>query len=166
MLVGRVVKPHALRGEVLIKVFTDNPHRFDPGSWLLAGKQAESTRPVQVLSSRMIHDKLLVHFEGCPDTNCAETLRDQLLFVAEQELEELGEGQFWERDLIGLQVLHRDGAVLGEIAGVLEGAAQDLWSIRTPGGGEVLFPAARQLVVSVDLPTRKAVIDPPEGLFE
>lgn len=165
VLVGRVVKPHGLQGEVLVRVFSDNPARFAPGSQLFIGSAPENARAVRVDTSRADRDRLLVHLDGYLTLESAETLRDKLLFVPAGALGRLGEDEFWEHELVGMTVFHKDGTVLGEITEVLERAAQDLWSVHTVKG-EVLFPAAKQLVVSVDVDGRTAVIDPPEGLFD
>lgn len=160
-----MVKPHGLQGEVLVRVFSDNPARFAPGSQLFIGFAPESARAVKVDTSRVDRDRLLMHLDGYLTLESAETLRDQLLFVPTDALGRLGEDEFWEHELVGMTVRRKDGTVLGQITGVLDRAAQDLWSVRTDKG-EVLFPAAKQLVVSVDVNSRTAVIDPPEGLFD
>lgn len=160
-----MVKPHGLQGEVLVRVFSDNPSRFDPGSQLFIGPAPESARAVKVGSSRVDRDRLLLHLDGYLTLESAETLRDKFLFVPTDSLGKLGADEFWEHELVGMTVRHKDGRVLGEITEVLDRAAQDLWSVHTEKG-EVLFPAAKQLVVSVDVDSGIAVIDPPEGLFD
>jgi len=165
LLVGRVVKPHGLRGEVLIRVLSDNPDRFAGGAELLWGPNLDSAEPITVVSSRDHKGALLVFFEGIHSLEEAEPLRERLLFVDVSEVDDLeDEDAFWEHEVIGLDVLHADGRVLGKVAEVYSRPAQDLWSVETPTG-EVLFPAAKELVVSVDLDGGKVVIDPPEGLF-
>jgi 16S rRNA processing protein RimM len=165
LLVGRIVKPHGLRGEVLIRVLSDNPDRFAAGAELLWGADLDSAQPVTIVSSRDHKGALLVFFEGIHSLEEAEPLREWLLFVGASEIGELeDEDAFWEHQVIGLDVLHVNGTALGRVADVLARPAQDLWSIET-ASGEVLFPAAKELVVSVDLDAGKVVIDPPEGLF-
>ena len=164
LLVGRVVKPHGLRGEVLIRVLSDNPSRFAAGSELLWGPDLDSALPVSIVSSRDHKGALLVYFDGVHSLEEAELLREWLLFVDASEVGELDDNAFWEHQVIGLDVVHADGHPLGKVAEVFSRPAQDLWSIQTPSG-EVLFPAAKELVVSVDIDAGKVVIDPPEGLF-
>lgn len=165
VLVGRVVKPHGLKGEVLIRAWSDNPARFDAGSELLLGPDPESGRPVIVRESRRHLGRLLVTLDGAASLEQAELLRGVLLFVPVSDLEELAADAFWEHQLVGMTVLHRCGATLGTVREVLDRPAQDLWSIET-SSGTVLFPAASQLVISVDREAGVIVIDPPEGLFE
>lgn len=166
VLVGRVVKPHGLRGEVLIRALTENPDRFAAGAELMLGPDLDSAEPVTVEASRNHKGALLVWFEGVGSIEEAESLRDWLIFIDSSELGELDdEDAFWEHEMVGLQVVDAAGRPLGTVAEVFTRPAQDLWSIDTPSG-EVLFPAAKQLVVSVDLESGKVVLDPPEGLFE
>jgi len=165
VLVGRVVKPHGLRGEVLVRSLTENPDRFAEGAELLVGPDLESAEPVVVAASRNHKDALLVFFDGFHSIEEAETLRNWLIFIDGSELGDLEDDDaFWEHEVVGLDVVHRDGRTLGKVQEVLARPAQDLWAIAT-ASGEVLFPAAKELVVAVDLERRKVVIDPPEGLF-
>ena len=166
VLVGRVVKPHGLRGEVLVRALTENPDRFAPGAELLLGPDLDSADPVVVEGSRNHKGALLVYFDGCSSVEEAESLRDWLVFVDASELGELeDEDAFWEHEVAGLEVVHRDGRILGTVREVHTRPVQDLWSVDTDSG-EVLFPAAKELVVNVDLEAGKVVVDPPEGLFE
>ncbi|HEX2149401.1 MAG TPA: ribosome maturation factor RimM [Actinomycetota bacterium] len=165
LLVGRIVKPHGLRGEVLVRGLSDNPGRFAAGAELEWGPDLDSAEPITVVSSRDHKGALLVFFEGIHSLEEAEPLRDWLLFVNASEVDDLeDEDAFWEHEVIGLDVVDTQGRTLGKVAEVMTRPAQDLWSIDT-GSGEVLFPAAKELVVSVDLDAGKVVIDPPEGLF-
>lgn len=162
--VGRVAKPHGLHGDVLVKVLTENPQRFAPGSVLLAGIDQSSLSQVEVAGAKPHQAGLRVQFEGYGDATAAERLRGCYLFVPADQLGRLAEGQYWEHELVGLRVERVDGTELGSLAAVVDRPGPDLWSIRTPGG-EVLFPAARELVVEIDVPGGRVVIDPPEGLF-
>lgn len=166
ILVGRVIKPHGLRGEVLVRSLSENPLRFAAGSDLLLGPDAEAAQPVTVEGSRDHKGGLLVFFEGYYSADEAEGLRNWLVFVKSDELGDLEEDDaYWEHQVVGLEVFHRDGRRLGRVSEIFSRPAQDLWSIDT-GSGEVLFPAAKELVVSVELDAGRVVIDPPDGLFE
>ena len=164
LLVGEVVKPHGLRGEVAVKVFSDNPVRFAPRSELAMGLEPDKTVPTRVVASRQQAAGLLVCFEGCEDRNQAEALRGQLLFVFDQELHDLGPDAYWAHELVGSQVNSLQGAKLGWVSEVLERAGQDLFVVQT-GSAEVLLPAAKDLIKSIDTKAKLVVADPPPGLF-
>ena len=118
-----------------------------------------------IARSRPHQEAIAVRFETVRDRNTAEALRGALIFVPTDQLEELEEHSYWEHELVGLEVVDRHGRRLGELTEVLARPEQDLWNVRT-GETTVLLPAARQLVLGVDLVARRVVVDPPEGLFD
>jgi len=166
ILVGEILKAHGIRGEVLVRSLSENPARFAPGSRLLVGAgPADATLMVVAASRPQQPDKLLVAFEGTVDRNHADDLRGARIFAPAGDLPALSEDAFWERDLVGLAVVDAGGRRLGVVSAVLSRAEQDLWEVDSPEG-KVLLPAAKGIVVSVDLAQRKVTVDPPAGLFE
>lgn len=147
-----------------MKPLTENPQRFTPGSAMFVGADASNLTAISVSSSQPHQAGLRVRFGAVSDATAAESLRGQFLFIPTAELGELEEGEYWEHELIGLEVHHVDGTHVGTLAAVIDRPGQDLWSIDTPAG-EVLFPAARELVREVNLDRHVVIIDPPEGLF-
>ena len=87
------------------------------------------------------------------------------LFVPADQARDLEEGEYWERDVVGSEVLTGDGTKVGTVIEVIPGPAQDLLEIDT-GRGTRLVPFVSDIVTSVDTATRRVVIDPPEGLLE
>jgi 16S rRNA processing protein RimM len=151
---------------VVVRSLTENPTRFQPGSRLLVGRDPVDAAEMLIVTVRpQPPDRLLVGFDEVPDRSAAEGLRGCQIFAAAATLPDLPEGSFWESDLVGLPVLRVDGADLGVISGVLARAEQDLWEVETPSG-TVLLPAAKGIVVSVDLGARRVTVDPPAGLFD
>ena len=166
LLVGEIMKPHGVRGEVVVRSLSENPARFQPGSRLLVGKDVEDAVEMVVGGVRPQQPgRLLVAFDGVPDRTAAEALRGRRIFADAADLPELPEDAFWERDLVGLPVVDVEGATLGVISAVLSRTEQDLWEVQTPSG-PVLLPAAKGIVVAVDLKARRVTVDPPAGLFD
>ena len=147
-VVARLGKPHGIRGEVTVEVRTDDPdERFVRGAVF-------STEPdigeLTLARARWHRDRLLLTFEEIPDRNRAEEVRNTLIGV-DAEADEAEDAWLIE-DLVGAQAI-RAGEVVGEIADVTTGAAQDLLHLRLTDGREVLLPFARQaLVESAVLP--------------
>jgi len=108
---------------------------------------------------------LVVAFEGIGDRSIAEVLRGETIYAAKGDQPDLGEGSFWDHQLIGLAVVGLDGRELGVIEGIQHREAQDLWEVTTAAGA-VSLPAAKGIIVEVDLDERRIVVDPPKGLFE
>lgn len=144
---------------------TDNPNRFAPGAQVVVGPAAERAVVMTVLSSRTHQpDRLLVSFEDVGGRTEAEALRGQRIFAPAGDVAPLPEGEYWESELVGLEVVDSSGARLGVVTQVLARAAQDLWEVES-SAGPVLVPAVPAIVREVDLVGGRVVLDPPEDLF-
>jgi 16S rRNA processing protein RimM len=168
LVVGRVGRPHGLRGEVTVEVRTDDPdQRFMAGS-SLATVPAERG-PLKVAGSRWHSGRLLVRFAGCEDRDAAEELRDTILAIDSDELEPLEDpDDFYDHDLIGLQVVTAVGDPVGAVSDVLH-YGQDMLVIEGTGtrsGAEILVPFVAAIVPEVDVAAGRLVIDPPPGLLD
>ena len=103
-------------------------------------------------------------FEGVGSREEAETIRGTL-FIPAEAARELDEGEFWEHDIVGCDVVLVDGTHVGTVAAVVAGPAQDLLEVDTERGSR-LVPFVAEIVHRVDPTTRRVVVEPPEGLFE
>jgi 16S rRNA processing protein RimM len=168
VVVGRIGKPHGIRGEVTVDVRTDEPdRRYVPGARLLAQPprgSAFSLASLTVDRSRWHQTTLLVTFEELMDRNAAEAARGVLLraTVPVDEVPEDPE-EFYDHQLEGLAAYDVAGARLGEIAGLVHGA-QDLLRVRTTDGREALVPFVAALVPEVDVAGGRVVIADRPGL--
>ena len=109
----------------------------------------------------------LIRFVEAPDRTVAEFLRGQTLLIPESALPELDEDEVYLHDMLGLSVvLDATGQKLGVLDHVLFHGEQELWSILTPEGKEILLPAVPEFVADIDLDTEIIRITPPEGLLE
>lgn len=147
VLVGTIGRAHGLRGEVTVHVRTDEPERrFVPGATLRVGGRAR-----RLASLRWHSGTLLLAFEGDTDRTAAEALRGQEIWVdVPADEAPAAEGEYWDRQLVGLQVLDAQGSVVGTIGEVLHLPAHDVLVVRTPGG-ERLVPFVSEIVPVVDL---------------
>jgi 16S rRNA processing protein RimM len=151
---------------VVVRSLSDNPERFQPSSRLLVGPDLDAAAEMVVGGVRPQQPGLLlVAFDQVPDRNAAEAIRGCRIFAHAAALPDLPDDVFWERDLVGLPVVDIEGADLGVISAVIPRGEQDLWEVQTPRG-PVLLPAAKGIVVSVDLGAKRVTVDPPAGLFD
>jgi len=165
LVVGRIGKAHGVKGEVTVEVRTDDPDlRFAVGAELLTEPAVRG--PLTVSRSRVQGGRLVLSFEGVPDRNAAEALRNTML-VAEIDPDELPDDpdEYYDHQLEGLTVRTVDGAELGVVEQMIHGPAQDLFAIRRPHGGELLLPFIAEFVPEVDLERGLVIADPPEGLL-
>lgn len=166
LVVGRIGRAHGIKGEVSIEVRTDEPElRLAPGAVLATDPAA--TGPLTIATGRVHSGKLMVRFEGVSDRTGAEALRNTLL-IAEVDPEQTPEDpeEFYDHQLIDLDVVTVDGREIGRIAEVSHLPYQDLLIVRRPDDSEVLIPFVAEIVPEIDLEQQRAVIDPPPGLLE
>jgi 16S rRNA processing protein RimM len=169
LVVGRVIGPHGLRGELAVEVRTDVPEaRFAAGSVL--GTEPAGRGPLTVCSSRRHAGRLLVTFGGYLDRTRAEELRGTLLVLDSAEAGPAEPDEFHDYQLVGLDVLTVAGDRLGVVSDVLH-HGQDLLVV-TPAGdgtgprrGEILIPFVAAIVPEVDVGAGRLVVDPPPGLI-
>ncbi len=147
MAVGRIVGAHGIRGEIKVKQLTDFPERFAPGSLLYLEEEAFQR---EVIASRPHKGMFLVQLSGLSDRNAAERLRGKYLFIARDEAMALEEDEYYEDELIGLQVETMEGVILGELTEIIWTGANEVYIVQGPKG-EVLIPAIAQVVQEVDL---------------
>ena len=167
--VGRLTKPHGLKGGIKLELFTDNPElRFVPGALFHLQVPEDSQwfgRTITMRELRWFNESPVGFFEEVPDRTAAESIVRAILWIDEQAVEEGEEDNAWyDHQLVGLDVV-RDGAVVGTVAEVQHFPAQDLLTVATPTGN-VLVPFVEAIVPSVDLEAGIVTITPPAGLFD
>jgi 16S rRNA processing protein RimM len=165
LVVGRVIKAHGVRGEVVVEVLSEVPERFARGSKVEAGELDGDRRRLTVRATRSDRGKLLVAFAEVRDRDAADALRGGLLSIDASQAAPPGTGSYYPWQLEGLAVVDEDGVTLGRLARVEEGAASDFWIVDT-GAGEVMVPAVDEFVRRVDLEVRRIVVHTIPGLFD
>jgi 16S rRNA processing protein RimM len=173
LVVGRIGRPHGVRGEVTVEVRTDEPdERFAPGSVLrtdpaAARPEVDVPPELTVETIRWHQGRPLVLFDGIYDRDLAENLRGVLLCVESASLAPPDDpDEFNDHDLVGLPVFTPAGSPLGEIARIDHAPASDLLVLAKVGGGTALIPFVKAIVHEVDVAGRRVVVDPPGGLLE
>jgi 16S rRNA processing protein RimM len=170
VVVGRIGRPHGVRGLATIEVRTDDPDlRFTPGTALRTDPPERG--PITVVGRKWHSGTLLLQLAGPSGDVFAtredvEAVRNTLLLVPVSDLPAIEEpDSFYDHQLIGLHAQLPDGTVLGAITAIRH-EAQDLLVVRRPDGDELLIPFVSAIVPTVDLAGGFVVVDPPEGLLE
>ncbi|MFE9095492.1 ribosome maturation factor RimM [Streptomyces sp. NPDC007264] len=166
LVVARIGRAHGIKGEVTVEVRTDEPElRLAPGA-VLATDPA-SAGPLTIETGRVHSGRLLLRFEGVGDRTAAEALRNTLL-IAEIDPDELpeDEDEYYDHQLIDLDVVTKDGTQVGRITEISHLPSQDLFVVERPDGSEVLVPFVEEIVTDIDLREQRAVVDPPPGLID
>jgi 16S rRNA processing protein RimM len=166
LVVARIGRAHGIKGEVSMEVRTDEPElRLGPGA-VLATDPA-SVGPLTIETGRVHSGRLLLRFEGVADRTAAEALRNTLL-IAEVDPEESPEDpeEFYDHQLIDLDVVTTDGTEVGRITEITHLPYQDMLIVVRPDGREAMIPFVAEIVPEVDLERQLAVVDPPPGLLD
>ncbi|GAA1175368.1 16S rRNA processing protein RimM [Kitasatospora gansuensis] len=166
LVVGKIGRAHGIKGDVSVEVRTDEPElRLGPGAVLLT--DPASAGPLTIESGKVHSGRLLLRFAGVNDRNAAEALRGTML-IAEIDPEDRPEDpeEFYDHQLIGLDVVLLDGTLVGELSEVVHLPYQDLLTVTRPDGTEVLVPFVTRIVPTIDLENQRAIIDPPPGLID
>lgn len=159
VLVGRVLRPFGVRGELKVESLTDFPERFAPGSVLyLQGK------PRTVQGSRPLGENIAVKFAGIENPEDGSAFTGAVLEVPEESLRQLSPGVYYHSQLIGLRVTTTTGQALGPLTRILSTSSNDIYVVES-ARGEILVPAIRTVVQKIDLEAGVMTIEAIPGLL-
>ena len=162
VIVGVIVKPHGVRGGVIVDSHTDEPSRFATGAEVVI---ENNHRRLTVRAARPQGSRLVVDFDEVTNRDEAERLVGAtLLATVPADERPADDTEFFDRHLVGLAAVLRDGAEVGRVTDVMHGPAQDVLVITTPAG-ERLVPFVEALVPSVDLAAGRLTIADVPGLL-
>lgn len=163
--VGRVLRPHGLKGEVVVEVLSDRPERFAPGAVLTLVRAGRAPEQASVVAARPHPSGLRVTLSGHRDRDAADTLRGAFLEVPSAGLAPAPPGAFYPHDLIGYACRDRCEGDLGVIRDVVADGGGMLLVIEG-AGRELLVPFVESFVTAADRAARRLDLDLPEGLVE
>ena len=161
--VGKIINTHGLRGEVKVAAWTDTPDVFEDLSTVYIKNKNEYT-PLTVGSVKYQKNNLIVKFRELSDINEAEPLKNSVLYAERSELGELEEGVYYIADLIGITVKKDSGEVIGKIKDVMQTGANDIYVVARKDMKDLLIPVLPDVVLSVDIEAKEAVVHLLEGL--
>ena len=161
IVIGKVIAPFGIRGEVKVILLTDFPERFNAGGRLRAKPVKGEARTLRIDASRSHKSGLVVKFRDVDSLDGAEELRSAELVIDESELGELSDDSFYIFDLLGLKVTTEDGRDQGEVVEILQGGANDVYVTSTG----LCIPALKDVVARIDLDRGTMVIRAVPGLI-
>ncbi len=167
LLLGQIMRPHGVRGELRMRIMTDYPERIAKLKVVHLAKSVEGkglkTFPVRAMRMHQGHGLLLL--DGVTDRDLAERLRQLYVLVRLEDAVPLEDDEFYLYELIGLSVQTEAGYELGTIKNVLETGANDVYVIDSPQYGEVLFPAIDDTIIDHDIDAGVVLVNIPDGLL-
>ena len=166
LVVGQIVAPHGVRGEIKVELLTQDPHRFRLLDRVLIGPEGAEPRPWVLKGYRLHKGRALLRLAGCHDRDTAEGLRGLLVQVPIEEALPLEEGEYYEHQILGLEVYTGGGELLGSVVEILYTGANEVYVVRGPAPGrrEILIPAIKGVVLEVDLAAGRLTVELPAGL--
>lgn len=148
--VGVITSTHGIRGEVKVFPTTDDPKRFlDLKEIILDTGKEKKTLSIQYV--KFFKNMVILKFKEFDNINDVEIYRQKDLYVTREQAVPLEENEYFIADLIGLKAVSDEGEELGEIADVLQTAANDIYVIKKQGTSDLLVPAVKECVLSVDI---------------
>jgi len=163
LVIGRIGRAHGVRGDLFVEPMTDEPdHRYADGTVLMTSNDTTLT----VATSKWHSGRFVVHFAGFDDRNAAETLRGLTLSIeVDPSQSPQDPDEYYDHQLIGLNVVLEDGTHVGTIGEVIHLPSQDLLTVLREGEAEALIPFVTEFVPDINLATKTVVITPPPGLL-
>jgi 16S rRNA processing protein RimM len=160
LAVGRGLRPHGVRGDLVLGPLTDFPEHLAQVETVYVGDDAE---PHALETARLHRQHLIIHLAGVDDREAAEAYRDRLVQIRADLAAPLPPGRFYHHQVVGLHVVTDDGEPLGEVVEVLETGANDVYVV-AGHGGEVLLPAIKDVILSIDLEAQQMRVHLLDGL--
>jgi 16S rRNA processing protein RimM len=163
--IGYIANTVGIKGELKVLLISNIPERFKD---LKECYIHTGTVRLQVEVERYRHYKkgyIALKLKGYDDANSVSAFKGKYLEVDRENLAQLSEGQYYVFDIIGCKVLDSDGSVLGEVTEVISPGANDVYVVKGPRG-EILIPAVKDMVKSIDIGEKTIRVELPEGLVE
>lgn len=164
LAVGLLRRPHGVRGEIMLEIQTDYPERLSPGTILYVGKEYS---PITIATNRKHNKGLLLSFEGINDRDEIAPYRNKHLHVIFSDWPPLPEGEFYDFQLTGLEVIEKESKkILGELKEIIQTGANDVYLVRSESGREILLPDIPEVILEIDLAQRQMSVYLLPGLVD
>ena len=164
LIIGRIVKPHGIKGEVSVNVMTEFPERFDEMQHVFLGDE-HSAEKIGIESMRWSNNKALIRFDGYADRTAVEALRGLYLKIPIEDAITLDDDAYYHFQLENLKVVTDTGEHLGILSQVLETGANDVYVVKTDTR-EILLPATHEVIRAIDLESGTMTVHIIPGLFD
>lgn len=156
--IGKILTTHGNKGELRVLPLTDFPERFTENLEVYIGGNAGPEKR-KILSIRLHNKFLVLKLEGITDMNLAEKLRNSLIKIPVEQVMPLPEGSYYVFQLIGLPVYTMEGLYLGDIKEIFQTGSNDVYQvIHSKTSKEILIPAIKECVQSIDLTNKKVLV--------
>lgn len=159
--IGILRKPHGIKGEMRIEIWTDFPERLKKGVVVYIG---ESKKEYLIESFKGKEDEYLIQLKGIAYPEKCNSIVNKIVFISSKDRPSLGDNQYYHHQIIGLDVFTKDNAHLGKIKEIIRTGSNDVYVIQNIENIEVeiLIPVIPSVIMNIDLSKKKMIIDPPQ----
>jgi 16S rRNA processing protein RimM len=162
--IGRIVRSHGLEGRIKVLSYLESPEVLQGLSGLFVGRTAQEAVSFPLVAVQGGRDSFILQLGGVTDRDAAERLRGSSVWMPSEAMQKLPEGEYYWREIIGLQVLTEENEILGRIESVFPTGGHDVYVCRG-GGREILLPAINDVVRKIDTVRGVMVVRLLKGLF-
>ncbi|HKA22680.1 MAG TPA: ribosome maturation factor RimM [Blastocatellia bacterium] len=166
IVIARIVKPRGIRGEVNCIIQTDFPERFSSLESVTVWLPNDARVKLKIEDSWFHNDRVILKFEGYDTMTAAQDLTGGRLVIADSDPELLEDGQFFEHQVIGSEVVTSTGRSIGRVKSVMRTGGTDILVLQTEEGVERMVPFADEICTEVDVNAKRITVDPPDGLLD
>ena len=163
--IGRVVKPHGVRGKVKVEYFGDDLDRFSSYREIFIENETNRLEPYEILEVLPQPPRLILQLKGVEKIEEVEPLIGKNIFIEKKALPELEGGEYYWADLLGMEVETQEGKRIGKVKEIFPTAAHDVYVVEGKRG-EILLPAIEGVIQSINLKKRVMKVARMEGLWE
>jgi len=162
LVVGFLRRAHGVQGEIIMDLHTDFPERFKSGRKLFVGEEHK----VMTVENVRSHAKgMLIKFKGIETPEETARFRNQWVYIKATDAPPLPEGQIYQHELFGFQVIDENENLLGELVEIIETGANDVYVVKNEAGKEILLPAIPSVILDLDSVRRFMRVHLLEGLI-
>ncbi len=164
VLIGQIVNVHGIRGEVKIYPYTDDIDAL--AKKLKTIFLDEGMNKKYNVSCRVQKNMILAKIQGIDTVEAAEKLRKTNVYISDEDLDELKDGSYYIKDLIGLDVIDiNTDEIIGKVEYIFNTGANDIYEVKRKDNSKVYLPAIKQVIKKVDIEAKKIYVEAMEGLI-
>ena len=163
--VGVITRTHGIRGEVKVYPTTDSPLRFNEIEEVML-KNGPRKERLRIQEARYFKNLVILKFKGIDNINDIEKYKGAELYVDREHGDKLEEGEYYIADILGMKVYTEEGELLGEVRDVIETGANDVYAVKREGKKDLLIPAIKSCVLSIDVENEKMTVRLLDGLLD
>ena len=162
-IIGKVVKPQGIKGEVKAGIITSFPEHFEHLSYIYI--EEDEYVKFEVEKTRLSKNSVFIKFKEIQTRNDAENLRNKYLYIPGEELYPLEDDEFYHHQLLGLKVYDQDNIYLGIVKDVEPYPENDILNVESENNKIYLIPVVKDFIKEVNIESQKVTIQVVEGLL-